>query len=126
MVKQTCLPARVRVIAALALVAGLGSLAVPASSAANEALQPEQGPGVAISAFLFEPAAMTVNAGEAVTWLNTDGVPHTSTATADHLWGGVMYAGQTFSYMFDSPGTYFYSCEIHPAMVGEVIVVGQE
>jgi plastocyanin len=79
---------------------------------------------VNISAFLFEPAAMTVNAGDSVTWLNTDGVPHTSTATTAHLWGGVMITGQTFTVGFDTPGTYSYYCEIHPAMIGQVTVVG--
>jgi plastocyanin len=125
MAQQTCFRTRLRV-AALALIVGVGAFAVRASPAASEALQPEQAPGVAISAFLFEPAAITVNAGEAVTWLNSDGVPHTSTGTSDHLWGGVMYTGQAFSYTFDSPGTYLYYCEIHPAMVGQVIVVAAE
>src|SRR5919199_4656357 len=88
MAQQTGFRPRACIAAMLVLMAALGALAMPASTAASEALQPEQGPGVAISAFLFEPATMTVNAGEAVTWLNTDGVPHTSTATTDHLWGG--------------------------------------
>jgi plastocyanin len=126
MAQQTCFRHPLRVAAVLALLGALAALGVPSSTAAADALQAEQEPGIAISAFLFEPAAMTVNPGQMVIWLNTDGVPHTSTASGDHLWGGVMYTGQTFSYTFDSPGTYFYYCEIHPAMVGQVSVVAEE
>ena len=30
--------------------------------------------------------------------------------------------GATFSFTFDTPGTYAYHCGIHPSMTGEVIV----
>src|SRR5919199_409228 len=96
MAQQTGFRPRACIAAMLVLIAALGALAMPASTAASEALQPEQGPGVAISAFLFEPATMTVNAGE------------------------------TVSYTFDSPGTYIYYCEIHPAMSGQITVIAPE
>ena len=123
MAQQTYLRGRLCRAAGLVLFAALAVFAVPPSTAASAALQPAQGP-VNISAFLFEPAAVTVNSGDSVTWLNTDGVPHTSTATTAHLWGGVMATGQTFTVDFDTPGTYSYYCEIHPAMIGQVTVVG--
>jgi len=29
---------------------------------------------------------------------------------------------ETFSYKFDKPGTYHFTCAIHPRMVGTIIV----
>jgi plastocyanin len=110
---------------ALVLSAVLGWLAVPAPTAADAALQSEEGRGVAISAFMFEPSVLTVNVGESVTWVNTDGVPHTSTAALDHLWGHLILTADSFSFTFDTPGTYEYFCEMHPAMVGSISVVGE-
>ena len=103
----------------------VGAFAASASTAFSEALQPEQMP-VTISAFLFDPPTMTITAGESVSWVNTDGVPHTSTASLEHMWGGLMYTGQTFSVTFDAPGTFAYYCEIHPAMIGQVTVAAAE
>ena len=114
-----------RMTCALVLSALLGWLAVPIPTAADAALQSEQEErGVAISAFAFEPAVLTVNVGESVTWVNTDGVPHTSTAALNHLWGHLLTTAESFSFTFDTPGTYAYFCEMHPAMVGSITVVG--
>jgi plastocyanin len=107
----------------IALVA-LGTSFVTAPTASSEMLPLEQEGNVRISAFLFDPPAFTVNTGDSVTWVNTDGVPHTSTAAAEHQWGGLMYLGQTFTYTFDTPGQYLYFCEMHPAMVGTITVTG--
>jgi plastocyanin len=125
MVQIVCSRRRLPITGALVLTALLVSLKLPATTAADTALQPEEGHGVSISAFTFEPAAMTVNAGEEVTWVNTDGVPHTSTAALNHQWGQLMTRGESFSYTFDTPGTYAYFCEMHPAMVGTITVVAE-
>jgi len=113
---------RTRISLAGMLVAAAFLLGVPTASSEPHAQQPEA--NVHISAFLFDPPSFTVNAGESVTWMNTDGVPHTSTAAAEHRWGGPMYMGQTFTQTFDEPGQYMYFCEMHPAMVGTINVVG--
>jgi len=96
---------------------------VPIASSAPYAQ--DQPANVHISAFLFDPPSVTVNTGESVTWMNTDGVPHTSTAAAEHRWGGLMYLGESFTYTFDEPGQYLYFCEMHPAMAGTITVVGE-
>ena len=57
--------------------------------------------------------------------MNTDGVPHTSTAALNHLWGDLMTSTDSFTYTFDTPGTYAYFCEMHPAMVGSINVIGE-
>jgi len=96
-----------------------------ASTVSSEPSAQEQQANVHISAFLFDPPSVTVNAGESVTWMNTDGVPHTSTAAAEHRWGGLMYLGEAFTYTFDEPGQYLYFCEMHPAMAGTINVLGE-
>jgi plastocyanin len=101
-------------------------LAIPIATSADVALQSsDEERGIAISAFTFEPAVLTVNVGDSVTWVNTDGVPHTSTAALNHLWGDLLTSTESFTYTFDTPGTYAYFCEMHPAMVGSINVVGE-
>ena len=107
----------------VALLAAVLAVALTAPTLANAALQDEEERGVSISAFSFVPATLTVNVGDSVTWVNTDGVPHTSTAASNHLWGDLMTSSEAFTYTFDTPGTYVYFCEMHPAMVGSITVV---
>jgi plastocyanin len=110
---------------ALVVSALLAWLASPIPISADVARQSDDERGVAISAFTFEPAVLDINVGESVTWVNTDGVPHTSTAALNHLWGHLLTSADAFTYTFDTPGTYAYFCEMHPAMVGSINVVGE-
>lgn len=121
----SCLRHPVAFSRAAALAAAFAWLALPGQVGAGPAAQTqEQESGVSITAFTFEPAAVTINAGQSVTWSNADGVPHTSTAL-NRLWGDVLTTGDTFAYTFDNPGTYAYFCEIHPAMVGTITVTAE-
>jgi plastocyanin len=77
---------------------------------------------VTIDNFNFTPAAMTVSAGTKVTWVNKDDVPHTVTSD-DKLFGSrALDTDDTFSFTFQSPGTYTYYCSVHPKMTGKVVV----
>jgi YVTN family beta-propeller protein len=77
---------------------------------------------VSITNFAFAPDAITVKAGETVTWTNNDGAPHTVTFK-DHSAGSDSLApGQTFARAFEQPGTYEYFCSFHEFMTGRVIV----
>ena len=70
----------------------------------------------------FAPAATTVAVGEEVTWVNTDGVAHTTTAD-DGAWdSGSLASSEEFTFVADEPGTYAYFCAIHPSMTGELVV----
>ena len=70
----------------------------------------------------FQPASVTVAAGTEVTWMNTDSLPHTSTAE-DGTWdSGNLDSGEEFSFPTEEPGTYPYICSIHPSMQGELVV----
>ncbi|MGI0026283.1 MAG: cupredoxin domain-containing protein [Nitrosopumilaceae archaeon] len=76
----------------------------------------------------FIPNPVNVTLGETVTWTNTDSAPNTVTSgTPDNSTGsvfesGLIKAGETFAFKFTNAGTYNYFSEIHPWMVGQVIV----
>jgi plastocyanin len=91
------------------------------------------GSSVTIENFAFTPQTLTVKAGTTVTWTNKDGAPHTVTsadslgtdAATTGLFDAQLGQGQSFSFTFSKPGTYFYECTIHKGMApmhGEVVV----
>ena len=87
------------------------------------------GAEVGMSNIQFDPAEVTIKAGETVTWTNEEGVPHdvdkTSGPGPQFSSGpeGGMMEGDTFAQTFDQPGTYEYVCRVHaPGMAGTVEV----
>jgi LPXTG-motif cell wall-anchored protein len=79
-------------------------------------------PSVTIKDFSFGPAAITIHAGETVTWVNEGPSSHTATA-AGVFNTGVLHAGQSASQQFTHAGTFSYRCSIHPFMRGTVTVL---
>ncbi len=73
-----------------------------------------------IQNFAFNPAALTVKAGDTVTWTNNDSVQHQIKSNTFN--SAPLTQGQTFSFTFTTAGTFDYSCAIHPAMKGQIIV----
>ncbi len=103
---------------ALALVLALGG-AVLLSLAHAAAPLTQQ---VQIEQFKFTPATLTVPVGTTVNWTNKDGTLHTVTSTTKVFASDGLDQGGTFSYTFTTPGTYPYSCKLHPQMTGTVTV----
>jgi plastocyanin len=96
----------------------------PAASATKPAA-PAQSPGqaqIGIDNFTFTPATITVAVGTNVTWTNHDDIPHTVTSTTGAFDSKAIDTDASFSFVFVTPGTYPYYCEIHPHMRGQVIV----
>ena len=65
--------------------------------------------------------------GTPVTWTNDDSTIHTVTEgklgnDTPKFDSSIMGPQQTFEYTFDQPGEYDYYCQMHPFMVGQVIV----
>lgn len=77
---------------------------------------------VAISGFAFEPASISVNAGQAVTWTNEDPAEHTVTHEGGAFTSKTLGRDARFRMVFDRPGTYRYVCALHPEMKGTVVV----
>ncbi|MFC7044719.1 DUF5059 domain-containing protein [Halobacteriaceae archaeon GCM10025711] len=103
---------------------------------------------VEMTAVAFEPAELTVSAGDTVAWKHVGGEPHSVTAYGDELPEGAAYwasggfddedaavegweagegtvqSGQSFVHTFETAGEHAYYCIPHEAagMVGTVVV----
>lgn len=78
---------------------------------------------VEIEDFAYNPDPVTIEEGGKVTWINRDSVPHTATAEDGSFDTGTLEEGKLGSESFKEPGTYAYTCTIHPQMEGTVEVV---
>ena len=74
-----------------------------------------------IDNFVFEPAQLTVKAGQTVTWTNRDDIPHT-VVCAGKFRSKTMDTDGTYSFTFTSAGEYKYFCSLHPHMTGVIKV----
>ena len=89
----------------------------------------------------YAPETLEIGVGEAVVWTNKDeqvrhtvtsgtpgdnGVPGVSEgqpSKPDGIFAGDLPdASATFTFTFDETGTFPYFCEVHPSMVGEIVV----
>lgn len=77
----------------------------------------------------FSPSVLHVSPGTTVEWKNADQVSHTVTNgnPSDNQTGtifdsGLIAPGKDFTFTFKDAGTYNYFCQVHPWMMGEVIV----
>lgn len=86
---------------------------------ASEAAVPNR---IEVKDFTFVPITLTVNAGAEVSWVNKDDEPHTVVSDAGLFRSGALDTEESFSFKFDKPGTYHFTCSIHPRMVGTIIV----
>ena len=96
--------------------------ALPALARAPEATTAPQDQIIEIKNFMF--MTLTVAPGTKVIWINKDEVPHTVVATDKSFRSAALDTGDTFSHVFDTPGTYEYYCSLHPQMVAKIIVTG--
>jgi len=77
---------------------------------------------IEVKDFMFMPTTLTVNAGEEVSWVNKDDEPHTVVSDTGLFRSSALDTDEKFSFKFDKPGTYHFTCSIHPRMVGTIIV----
>ncbi len=70
----------------------------------------------------YEPAVLTVKVGTTVTWTNTGAVVHTVTAADRKAFDSKNIGPKaSFSWTFQSAGTFAYFCTYHPWMKGTII-----
>lgn len=98
--------------------------AVPTACAQEPAQQvaATAAPTISIDNFAFSKATITVPVGTKVTWVNHDDMLHTVTDEGKAFKSDPLDSGDSFSHVFDKPGTYKYFCSLHPHMTGTVIV----
>ena len=77
---------------------------------------------IVIKDFMFTPTALTVKAGSTVVWVNKDDEPHTVVGDTALFRSGAVDTNDTYAFKFDKPGTYRFSCSIHPRMTGTIVV----
>jgi plastocyanin len=77
---------------------------------------------VSIKGGKFNPAAVTIKAGDTVTWVNGDDKDHTVQAADGSFNSGNIEKGGSYSFTFKKAGRYGYSCGLHPRMRGTVVV----
>lgn len=76
----------------------------------------------------YMPLNLEVMRGTTVTWHNEDNIDHYLQSQDGHgnitplFNSGILHTGDTFSYKFTKPGTYYYFCTIHPWRTGVVTV----
>jgi len=68
----------------------------------------------------FSPASASVHAGDTVLFDNDDALDHT--VTGDSLNSGNIAAGKSWTYTFNTAGTYKYVCTYHAWMKGAITV----
>jgi plastocyanin len=102
-------------------------IATPELSAQIVPCPPSGTTNVTIQDFSFTPDNVTINANGIVKWTN-NGTTHTVTSvniwdySADIFDSGNLGTGVTFCVQFQGTGTSQYTCTIHPAMFGSVVV----
>ena len=96
------------------------SMAQLAGTAPKAAAQPGASADVSIASFSFAPAKISVQPGQAVTWLNADSSPHQISVQGRKT--RVLLNGQSGSLKFDQEGVFDYVCSLHPTMKGQVEV----
>jgi hypothetical protein len=79
---------------------------------------------VVISGQAFDPAQVTVVAGDTVTWRNTDFVEHDVRAADGSFDSGRLARFGVYAHRFDGVAAAAYLCTIHPFMRAQVDVVG--
>ncbi|MFA5013472.1 MAG: cupredoxin domain-containing protein [Candidatus Paceibacterota bacterium] len=75
---------------------------------------------ISIKNFTFDPGSISIPLNSTITWVNNDSPIHSiksNTFNSPNL-----DTGQTFSFTFDQPGTFNYSCGIHSSEKGTIIV----
>jgi len=78
---------------------------------------------VTISNFSFAPTTLKVKKGTTVTWTNQDSIKHNVVSDSGTGPGSALLAkGESYSYTFNTAGTFNYHCDPHPFMKGSVEV----
>ena len=77
--------------------------------AEKERRPPEEFHVDVVSKSVYNPAMLNIQIGDTVTWTNIDSEVHTVSSANFH---DTLLPDEIYSVIFDTPGTYFYSCLI--------------
>lgn len=89
----------------------LGMLSLPAPAFAV---------GVNIRDNSFDPAGVTIDVGETVSWTNVGNLDHD--VSGNGFGSPTLGPGASYSKQFNTAGDFFYGCSFHQEMSGKVVV----
>jgi plastocyanin len=96
---------------------------MPVSTASQtDSVTPMMEAQLVIENFQFNPPVLTVPVGTTVTWVNHDRDEHTVTSSTRLFSSAGLDPNETYSYRFDTAGTYAYFCALHPHMTAQIVV----
>jgi len=93
----------------------VGLIALPSTLAATS--------DVSITSTGFHPSAVTIPAGDALTWTNNDTLRHQVVANDGSFSSPVLASKQSYSHTFKTGGSFAYHDGLHPALRGSVTVI---
>lgn len=76
---------------------------------------------VRIKAMKFQPANLSVAAGDTVTFINDDNAPHTATAKDGSFNTPRLGKGSSAKIKISKSGAFDYFCAVHPRMKGKIV-----
>jgi len=77
---------------------------------------------VVMEATQYQPATITVKAGDTIEWVNKDLFPHTASSAEAKFNSEAIAAGATWKFTPKVKGDFTYTCIFHPTMKGQLRV----
>jgi plastocyanin len=105
-----------------------GGAGTPSPSPTTTAAPTPESASVSLVNYAFQPTPLTIKVGTTVIWTNTTtSTAHTVTADNNSFNSGNLDPGKTFSFTFNTPGTFAYYCQYHGGpggvgMAGTIVV----
>jgi plastocyanin len=75
-----------------------------------------------VDAMHYEPASLTVRAGDTITWVNKDIVQHTATSAEAGFDSPAISPEKSWTYTARKKGAFAYNCRFHPLMKGSLTI----
>jgi len=72
--------------------------------------------------FVFVPHGTRINVGDMITWRNRDAAQHSATSDNGVWDSGLLSFGQSYSFVFTTPGAFPYHCSLHLSMKDTIFV----
>ncbi|MCW2494792.1 cupredoxin family copper-binding protein [Jatrophihabitans sp.] len=92
------------------------------SSSSSAGGSTSSGTTVQVKNFSFEPDSLSVPVGTTVTWKFDDSVKHNVTDSKNTFKSKDLASGGSYSFKFNTAGTYNYICTIHQYMKATITV----
>ncbi len=72
--------------------------------------------------YSFSPQTLNIKVGDTVIWTNKDSIRQDVKSNDGSFYSIPLETGETYSFTFNTPGTFKYKCGLHPTMEGTIIV----